>query len=276
MTAGGRTVATIGKLTMTSLFCRSRAACIAIVVALAALGTMPAAFAAETIVFAAASLKEALDAAIRLYEHNNGDVVKISYAASSTLAKQIESGAPAEIFISADLDWMDYLQKRNLIKPETRKNLLGNRLVIVAPADSDLKLDIKPGFDLAGALKGGRLSMADPDSVPAGKYGKAALEKLGVWNSVKAAVAPAENVRAALLLVSRREAPLAIVYATDAAADPRVRIAGVFPEDTHPPIIYPAALTADSKNPSAARLLEFLASPTARSIFEKHGFTVLQ
>src|SRR5262249_62257801 len=139
---------------------------------------------------------------------------------------------------------MDYLKQRNLIKPPTRKNFLGNRLVIAAPADSDLKLDIKPGFDLVGALKGGHLAMADPDSVPAGKYGKAALEKLGVWSSVRAAVAPAENVRAALLFVSRREAPLGIVYATDAAAGPRGKIAGVFPEDTHPPIIYPAALTA--------------------------------
>jgi molybdate transport system substrate-binding protein len=144
------------------------------------------------------------------------------------------------------------------------------------PQKPDLKFDIKPGFDLAGALKGGHLAMADPDSVPAGKYGKAALEKLGVWSSVRAAVAPAENVRAALLFVSRGEAPLGIVYATDAAADPRVKIAGVFPEDTHPPIIYPAALTAYSKNPNAARLLEFLTSPAVRPIFEKRGFTVLQ
>ena len=261
---------------MSSLFHRFRAACITILVAPTVLGTMPAASAAEIVVFAAASLKEALDDAVNVCENKSGDAVKISYAASSTLAKQIESGAPADIFISADLDWMDYLQQHNLIKPPTRRNLLGNRLVIVAPADSDLRLDIKPGFDLAGALKGGHLAMADPDSVPAGKYGKAALEKLGVWNSVRAAVAPAENVRAALLFVSRREVPLGIVYATDAAADPRVKIAGMFPEDTHPPIIYPAALTADSKLPGAARLLEFLASPAARSIFEKRGFTVLQ
>ncbi len=222
------------------------------------------------------SLEEALDDAVRVYDNQSGDTVKISYAASSTLAKQIESGAPADLFISADLDWMDYLQQHNLIQPTTRKNLLGNGLVIVASAESDLKFDIKPGFDLAGALKGGHLAMADPDSVPAGKYGKAALEKLGVWNSVRTAVAPAENVRAALLSVSRGEAPLGIVYATDAAADPRVKIMGVFPEDTHPAIIYPAALTADSKNPSAARLLEFLASAAARPIFEKRGFTVLQ
>ena len=276
-TPDGRTVATkLGKVTMGNLFRRLRAARIATVVALTVLGTMPAASAAEIVVFAAASLKEALDDAVNVYENKSGDAVKISYAASSTLAKQIESGAPADIFLSADLNWMDYLQQHNLIKPPTRNNLLGNRLVVVAPADSDLRLDIKPGFDLAGALKGGHLAMADPDSVPAGKYGKAALEKLGVWNSVRAAVAPAENVRAALLFVARREVPLGIVYATDAAADPRVKIAGMFPEDTHPPIIYPAALTADSKNPDAVRLLEFLASPAARPVFEKRGFTVLQ
>jgi molybdate transport system substrate-binding protein len=265
------------KVTM-RLFCRCRAAATAILVVLAVLGTPPAASAAEIVVFAAASLKEALDEATRVYDADSksGDVVKISYAASSALAKQIESGAPADMFISADLDWMNYLQERKLIQPGTRKSLLGNRLVIVAPADTDLKLDIKPGFDLAGALKGGHLAMANPDGVPAGKYGKAALEKLGVWNSVQSAVVGAENVRAALLFVSLREAPLGIVYATDAAADPRVKIAGVFPEDTHPPIIYPAALTADSKNPSAPLLLEFLTSPAARPIFEKRGFTVVQ
>ena len=253
-----------------------RAAAASILVVAAVPGALPAASAAEIVVFAAASLKEALDDAVRVYDAQSGDTVKVSYAASSTLAKQIESGAPADLFISADLDWMDYLQQHDLIQPGTRKSLLGNRLVIVAPTDSDLKLDIKPGFDLAGALKGGHLAMANPDSVPAGKYGKAALEHLGVWNSVRATVAPAENVRAALLLVSRQEAPLGIVYATDAAADPGVKIAGVFPEDTHPPIVYPIALTADSKNPNAARLLQFLTSPAARPIFEKRGFTVLQ
>src|SRR5215831_8023554 len=150
---------------------------------------------------AAASLKEALDEANAAYMRQYGDNVKTSYAASSALAKQIESGAPANIFISADLDWMDYLEKRNLIQTGSRRNLVGNRLVIAAPADIDIKLDIKPGFDLAGALKGGHLAMADPDSVPAGKYGKAALEKLGVWGSVEKTVAPAENVRGALMLV---------------------------------------------------------------------------
>jgi molybdate transport system substrate-binding protein len=246
-----------------------------LVTALIAFGTGQAARAQDVVVFAAASLTNALDEAAKLFERQGGTHAKISYAASSTLAKQIERGAPADIFISADLDWMNYLEQRHLIQPATRRNLLGNRLVLVAAADNDVRVEIKPGFDLAALLKGGRLAMADTDAVPAGKYGKAALENLGVWNSVGSAVAPAESVRAALLFVSRREAPLGIVYATDAAADPRAKIVGVFPENTHPPIIYPAALTADSKNPSAARLLDFLASPAAKPIFEREGFTVL-
>ena len=252
---------------------------IAAAVLLAGLATSLAAApasAAENLVFAAASLREALDEAARAYDGRTGDSTKISYAASSALARQIENDAPADLFISADEDWMDYLQKRNLIQPATRRNLLGNRLVLIAPAGADLRLDIRPGFDLAGVLRGGRLAMADPDSVPAGKYGKAALEKLGVWTSVANAVAPAENVRAALLYVARREAPLGIVYATDAAADPGVKIVGVFPEDTHKPIVYPIAVTARSRNPGAPRLLEFLHSPPAKPIFEKHGFTFLE
>jgi molybdate transport system substrate-binding protein len=252
---------------------RFRAA--AAMIVLMALSPFQATQAQDVVVFAAASLTNALDEAAQLFERQGGAHAKISYAASSALAKQIESGAPADIFISADLDWMDYLEKRHFIREATRKNLIGNRLVLVSPADSDVKAEIKPGFDLVALLRGGRLAMADPESVPAGKYGKAALEKLGVWNSVRAAVAPAESVRAALLFVARREAPLGIVYATDAAADPRVRIVSVFPEDTHPPIIYPAALTADSKNPSAILLLEFLGSAAAKPIFEKQGFTVL-
>jgi molybdate transport system substrate-binding protein len=238
-------------------------------------GSPQTADAQNAVVFAAASLTNALDEAARLFEQQGGAHLKISYAASSALAKQIESGAPADIFISADLDWMNYLEQRHLIQPASRRDLLGNQLVLIAPADSDLKVAVKPGLDLSARLKGERLAMADTDSVPAGKYGKAALEKLGAWNSVRDAVAPAESVRAALLFVSRREVPLGIVYATDAKADPRVKIVGVFPEDTHPPIVYPAALTASSKNPSAVRLLEFLGSPPAKPIFEKAGFTVL-
>jgi molybdate transport system substrate-binding protein len=227
------------------------------------------------LVFAAASLKNALDDAARQFERRGGAPVKISYAASSALAKQIESGAPADIFISADLDWMNYVEKRNLIKPATRRNLLGNRLVLIAPADSRAKVDIGPGFDLVGLLGGGRLAMADPASVPAGKYGKAALTKLGVWSAVEPHVAGAENVRAALLYVARRETPLGIVYATDAAAEPAVRIVGVFPAASYPPIIYPIALVTGSNNPVAAKFLDFLESSAARPAFEKQGFAIL-
>ena len=247
------------------------------IIALMVLGSWQAASAQVpgVVAFAAASLKNALDDANRIFERQGGDPVKVSYAASSALAKQIERGAPADLFISADLAWMDYLQERNLIQPGSRRNLLGNRLVLVAPADAAAPVDIRPGFDLAALLKGGRLAMADPASVPAGKYGKAALQKLGVWGAVEPHVAAAENVRAALLFVDRRETPLGIVYATDAAADPEVKIVGVFPENSHPPIIYPIALIAGNKNPAAARLLAFLASPAARPAFEKQGFTVL-
>jgi molybdate transport system substrate-binding protein len=242
---------------------------------LAALGAARPAAAEDVVVFAAASLKNALDDAVGAYQQAGGDKVNVSYAASPALAKQIESGAPADIFVSADLDWMDYLQQRSLIKPETRKTLLGNRLVLVAPSSSDIKLEIAPNFPLASLLKDGRLAIADPDAVPAGKYGKAALEKLGVWPSVADRLARAENVRAALFFVSRQEAPLGIVYQTDAAADKGVKIVAVFPEDTHPPIVYPVALTAASKSAGAAKFLGFLESATAKPIFEKQGFTVL-
>src|SRR5271166_2474149 len=230
----------------------------------------------KLVVFAAASLKEALDAVDAAYQREKGQETATSYAASSTLAKQIEAGAPADIFISADLDWMDYLAQRNLIKPGTRTNLLGNKLVLVAPVDATVKLDIGPNFPLALALGNGRLAIADPGSVPAGKYGKVALEALGVWSSVADKLAPAENVRATLLLVSRGEAPLGIVYQTDAAADKGVKILGSFPDNTHPPIIYPIAVVAASTNPGDAGYLAYLKSPAARPIFEKQGFTVLQ
>jgi molybdate transport system substrate-binding protein len=171
----------------------------------------------DPLVFAAASLKNALDEIAGQWQRQSGKKAVISYGASNTLIKQIEAGAPADIFISADLDWMDYGQQKNLIKPQTRANLLGNRLVLIAPKDSTLKLNIHPGFDLAAALKGGRLATANVEAVPAGKYGKAALEKLGAWDGVKDKIAQAENVRAALLFVARGEAPLGIVYQTDAA-----------------------------------------------------------
>ena len=233
---------------------------------------MAASAAAETItVFAAASLKESLDAAIKVYAPASGDKLVVSYAASSALAKQIESGAPADVFISADLDWMDYLEQRKLIRPASRQNLLRNRLVLIAPAASKLTVAIAPGFPLAGMLGDGRLAMANPEAVPAGKYGKAALEFLGVWKSVGARVAGAENVRAALVLVSRGEAPLGIVYKTDAAAEPRVRIVGEFPENAHPPIIYPGAVTTSGKA-GADSFLAWLGTPAARAIFGKYGF----
>ena len=246
------------------------------VLALIVAGAPSRAQAADILVFAAASLKNAMDDAVSAFEKNGGDKVRVSYGASSALAKQIEAAAPADMFISADLDWMDYVEKRALIRTETRKNLLGNRLVMVEPATSTLKVDIAPDFPLAKLLNGGRLAMADPDAVPAGKYGKAALEQLGVWSSVEDKVARAENVRAALFFVARGEAPLGIVYATDAAAEKGVKIAGVFPENTHPPIVYPIALTSSSKNPAAAKFLAFLESPAAKPLFEKQGFTVLR
>ena len=230
----------------------------------------------KLIIFAAASLKDALDEANVVYQREKDQETATSYAASSTLAKQIEAAAPADIFISADLDWMDYLAKRNLIKPQTRANLLGNRLVLIAPVNKAGTLDIAPNFPLAQALGNGRLAIADPNGVPAGRYAKAALESLGVWSSVANKLAPAENVRATLALVSRGEAPLGIVYQTDANSDKGVQIVGTFPDDTHPPIIYPIAVVAASANPGASGYAAFLKSPTARPIFEKQGFTVLQ
>ena len=228
----------------------------------------------DLVVFAAASLKNALDDASALLTRTTGKKVVISYAASSALARQIEQGAPADLFISADLDWMDYVAERKQIRDASRTNLLGNRLVLVGPRGT-APINISHGFDLAGALKGGKLAMANGDSVPAGKYGKASLEALGVWDTVKDSVAQAENVRAALLLVSRGEAPLGIVYRTDAAADSNVVVAGEFPGDTHPPIVYPAAVTAKSTSADAEAFLAFLRSSAARPLFEKQGFTIL-
>lgn len=237
--------------------------------------TMPAAAQTNVLVFAAASMKEALDGVAAQWQRETGKKAIISYAASSALARQIEQGAPAQIFISADLDWMDYADKKNLIKPATRTNLLGNRIVLIAPKGSTATIRIEPSFPFASALGSGRLAVADFNAVPAGKYGKAALEKLGVWNSVQDKVAQAENVRAALLLVSRGEAPLGIVYQTDATADPGVKIVGTFPEETHPPIVYPAALTADTNNPDAEAFLAYMSSPKARPLFAAQGFVIL-
>jgi molybdate transport system substrate-binding protein len=234
----------------------------------------PAALAADVTVFAAASLKNALDAAVELYEAKTGDKVVISYAASSALAKQIESGAPADIFFSADLDWMDYLQQKNLIDVASRHTLLGNTLVLIAPKDSTVSLSIERNFPLLQALgPGDKLAMASVDSVPAGKYGKAALTYLGVWDQVASRVAQAENVRAALAFVARGEAPLGIVYGTDAKSDSSVRIVGIFPAESHPRILYPVALLASAK-PEARKFLDFLLSPEAAPAFEGQGFTI--
>jgi molybdate transport system substrate-binding protein len=226
-------------------------------------------------VFAAASLKNALDAVNAACEAEVGEQATVSYAASSALAKQIEEGAPADVFMSADLDWMKYLADKNLIKADTQTRLLGNSIVLVAPADSSVTADIAPNFDLAGLLGDGKLAMANVDSVPAGKYGKASLEALGVWPSVEGKVAQAENVRAALALVSTGEAPLGIVYKTDAAADRKVRIIGTFPEDSHKPIIYPVAETAGASDEDTGAFLKCLQSDKARALFEEQGFTVL-
>jgi len=229
----------------------------------------------EVLVFAAASLKTALDDIAKQWRAETGKTAKVSYAGSSALARQIEQGAPADLFISADSDWMNDLAGKNLIKPATRADLLGNRIVLVAAKDDKTALKIAPGFDLAGALGNNRLAMANVDAVPAGKYGKAALESLGVWPSVSAKVAQADDVRAALLLVSRGEAPFGIVYATDAAADPGVRVVDAFPADSHPPIIYPGAVLASSKTPDAEAFLAHLRSAQAKPLFERQGFSVL-
>lgn len=230
----------------------------------------------DVLVFGAASLKNALDDANAQYARQHGRKIVVSYAASSVLARQIESGAPADIFISADLDWMDYLAERKLIKPDTRVNFLGNKLVLIAAKDNAVSLTIGPNFPLLQALGNGRLAMADPASVPAGKYGKAALEKLGVWASIANKVAPAQDVRATLALVSRGEAPLGIVYQTDAAADPAVRVVGVFPEGLHPPIVYPLAVLVSSTGAQVIPYVQYLRSPATAPVFEKQGFVVLR
>ncbi len=241
----------------------------------ASLALAPAAKAEDVVVFAAASLKNALDAIGTEWKKETGKTATMSYAASSALAKQIEAGAPAQIVISADLDWMHYLDERKLIKPDTWSNLLGNQIVLIAPAAEAQEIRIEPGFPLAQALRGGKLAMGNVQSVPAGKYGKAALEKLGVWGSVEADIVQAENVRVALSLVSRGEAALGIVYRTDALADKGVKVIGTFPEDSHPPIIYPIAELASSSDPDARALLAYLKSARARALFEAQGFVPL-
>lgn len=228
--------------------------------------------AADLTVLAAASLKGPLDEIAATFERASGHKVRISFAASSALARQVEAGAPAGVFISADLDWMDYLDKRGLIAEGTRANLLANDLVLIAPKSSTVMLRIGPGFPIAAALGDGRIALGQPDSVPAGKYAKAAFTWLGVWPSIERKVAGAESVRAALALVSRGEAPLGVVYRTDALADPGVRIVDTFPAGSHPPVVYPAAALKGGQVPEAKRLLEHLRSPASRATWEKAGF----
>ncbi len=229
----------------------------------------------QVVVFAAASLKNALDEVNKACEKDVGEAAKISYAASSALAKQIEEGAPADVFISADLDWMKYLSDKKLTKSDTEVKLLGNQIVLVAPKDSKAEVKIEKGFDLAKVIGDGKLAMGDFKAVPAGKYGKAALESLGAWSSVEGKVAQAENVRAALKLVATAEAAAGIVYQTDANAEKGVKVIGVFPEETHPPIVYPVAQTAESKDKDAPAFLKCLRSAKAGELFKAQGFTLL-
>jgi molybdate transport system substrate-binding protein len=227
------------------------------------------------VVFAAASMKNALDDVDTAYTAKTGVKIAASYAASSTLAKQIEQGAPADVFLSADVDWMDYAAAKRDVNPATRVNLLGNSLVLVAPKASQIdQVAIAQGFDLAKLAGDGKIATGDVSSVPAGKYAKAALEKLGAWQAAAPKFAMAESVRAALTLVARDEAVLGIVYSTDAKVEPGVKIVGTFPPDSHPAIIYPVAATATAK-PAAADYLAFLRSSVAKTIFEKYGFKFL-
>ena len=226
------------------------------------------------LVFAASSLTNVLDEIGPAYTAETGQQVRFSYNASSTLARQLEAGARADVFFSADTDWMDYVQSRGLINTASRANLLSNHLVLVAPAGSDIHLRITPGFALAAALGKGRLATGDPDSVPVGKYARSALINLGVWNDVANKLVRADNVRTALAFVAKGEAPLGIVYATDALIDRQVRIVDTFPDNTHVPVVYPVALITQA-NEGAARFVKYLRSATAQASFRKYGFTVL-
>jgi molybdate transport system substrate-binding protein len=253
-------------------FSRNFRAAIAAVLFLAA---PVAAQAADVTVFAAASLTNVLQKAADSYKAKSGKDVVLSFAASSALAKQIEASGGADMFVSADEDWMNYLDNKGLIQKNTRKDLLASHLVLIAPAGLDIKVAIVPHFDLAKLVGNGKLAIADPASVPAGKYAKASLTALGVWDSVQGHLAQAENVRVALAYVARGEAPLGIVYTTDAMAEPRVKIVGEFPDNTHQPIVYPAALTKDAK-PAAQAFLDFLTGPEASAIFARAGFVILE
>jgi molybdate transport system substrate-binding protein len=230
------------------------------------------AVALDTTLFSAASLSDALTEIGKLFDARGADKVHLSFAASSTLAKQIESGAPVALFISADEDWMDFVEKQGLVVPGTRRDLLANELVLIEPAEHTERVTIGPGLDLAGLLGQDRLAMGDPDSVPAGKYGKAALQSLGLWSGVEARIAPADSVRSALAFVERGEARFGIVYSTDAAVAKSVRIAGIFPESSHKPIVYPIGVIRSGDSPTGRAFLDFIQSNQARAIFQRYGF----
>jgi len=254
-----------------------RKALLAAMVAAVAAACSPSAMAQDKpiTVFAAASMKNAVDDINAAFTKATKIKVVASYAASSALMKQVEEGAPADVFASADLDWMDYGSQKKVIRDDTRVNLLGNKLVLIAPKDSKINnVSIVRGFDLAGLIGDGRITTADVRSVPVGKYAKAALEYLGVWASVERKFAMVENVRVALTLVARGEAVLGIVYETDAKVEPNVKVVGAFPKESHPKIVYPVALTVTAK-PEAAQYLAFLRSQAAKTVFENYGFTYL-
>lgn len=255
----------------------TRAAFIGGFVISSALSAVPGFAAETTTVFAAASLKNALDNAGKAFTAETGIEIKASYAASSALARQIEAGAPADLFASADLEWMEYLTKKNLIRPESRVNLLNNRLVVIAPKDAKVQQISLTAEGFASALGAdGRLATGEVNSVPIGKYAKSAFEKMGFWGSLQPRLAQADNVRAALALVSRGEAPLGVVYESDAKSDPGVKVIGIFPADSHPPVVYPFALTAEAKGNGAARFLDFLKGKAGRPFFEAQGFSVIE
>lgn len=230
----------------------------------------------EVVVFAAASTTNAITDISDLFTTKGLGHFTTSFASSSTLAKQIASGAPADVYLSANKKWMDFLEAKNAIEKSSRFDLLGNRIVLISPLQSPIQtLDVKKGLDLAGLLgSDGRLSMGDPDHVPAGIYGKGAMQTLGLWEQVKGRLAPMKDVRAALVLVERAETPLGQVYATDAAISKKVRVVGTFPVESHPPIVYPVAAVAGGKINEVAKLLDFLKTPEARAVFEKYGFEV--
>jgi molybdate transport system substrate-binding protein len=256
------------------MFGRTTSWLVTLVLCLATCAASAADATGSLLVFGAASLTNVLDELDQAFTAKTKVPVKASYAASSALAKQIEAGAPADIFFSADTDWVDYLEQRKLLKPGTRRDVVANRLVLIAPADSKAKLKIVPHFDLAGALGEGRLATGDPDSVPVGKYAQAALQKLGVWEQVAPKLVRAENVRAALAFVARGEAIFGIVYQTDALAENRVRVVDVFPGDSHPAITYPIALTVGAQ-PQAQKFVTFVTGDAGSKIFRKYGFQPL-